>query len=283
MRKVVPIILIAVLAVGGLYYAYVRAHREQGIRGPVLTARFLDESFGYAVILKTPDHRAIVIDPASHDAADALVDMLRVDRVREVTVVVSNPSPERAAALATLGRNFRIAKVIRPELGPATEDWNRQLARAKYQPTGEVVLARGNKVQLARRVTLEALSPVREKAHGSLVFRVRFGDRSILFPGEMRNDGEANLIQLDGDLAADVLAVRGQGRYSGPSLELLSMVRPQVCVISAGHGNRPSAAVMKRLNPSNTGAGLFRTDKDGIIEIVTDGRSIQVTTQGGGP
>ena len=285
MKRLVPIIVIAVLAAGAAHYAYVRLHGKRGIEGPVLTARFLDADFGNAVTLRTPDAKIIVIDPASGRGVTALVDLLRQEHARDITVVLTNPSTDRVRALAKLQEAVGVSRVIRPELGTATEVWKQMLARRRCGPIAETALAGGDTLKLAPRIALEALGPVREKAHGgpdgSLVFRVRFGAKSIFFASQMATAGEADLISSGRNLTGSVLVVGDRGRYRGVSLELLSVVRPEIIVISSSA--RPAASMLTRLGPHNTGAALYRTYKDGIIEIDTDGRSIQVETGGGAP
>ena len=289
MRKIVLIILIMALAVGGIYLAYVRAHREQAISGPALKTRFLDERFGNAVVARTPEGKVVVIDPAPGRAADALIGMLRDERVRKVIVIISNPTRDRADVLATIQKTIKVSQIIRPELGTATAMWAGWLRREKWQPVPETILARGDSTRLSPKVRLEALNPAEKPAprggdDNSLVFRLRFGNKSILFPSDIRTEGEADVIGSGIDLESSVLVVGRHGRYESTSLEFLSMVRPEICVISAQRGShKPASSVLNRLSTINTGAPLFRTDKDGIIEIDTNGRSIQVLTGGGGP
>jgi competence protein ComEC len=289
MRKLVPIILIAALAAGAVYLAYVRANREPEISGPVLKAQFLDEQFGNAVVLTMPDGKMVVIDPAPGRAAEALLEMLQSNRMHEVSVIISNPTLNRADALAAIQSVMMVSRVIRPELGTAAGQWARWLRREKWQPMPETIVVRGDSVRLAPKVRLEVLSPARNPAprggdDNSLVFRVRFGDKSILFPSDIRTKSEAELIGSGIDLESSVLVAGRHGRNGSTSLELLSMVRPEICIVSTQHGsNRPAPSVLNRLSAVNTGAALYRTDKDGIIEIDTDGRSIQVSTGGGGP
>ena len=288
MRKLVPIMLIAAMAVGGIYLAFVRAHREPGITGPVLSVRFLDESLGNAVVLKTPEGDRFVIDPPSGRRAEALGKMLQDKRGKEITVMISNPSSESIRALEKLRRFVRVARIVRPDLGTANESWEMRLAKLSGTPILETVAARGNRIRLSPTVALHVLGPDRETArggdHGWLVFRLIYGAKSFLFPGEIRADGEAELIKSGQDLTSNVLMVGRRGQYGSTSLELLSLVRPEIVVISAKRGaNRPAPSVLDRLSAANTGAALYRTDKDGVIKIDTDGRSFQVQTGGGGP
>ena len=55
-------------------------------------------------------------------------------------------------------------------------------------------------------------------------------------------------------------------------------VNPAVAVISVGADNRyghPSAEALDRLK----GVGVYRTDRQGTIEVVTDGKTYEVKTE----
>lgn len=284
MRRSVPIIVIAVVVgLVAIYYACSRSHRTRGLEGPLLTLRVLDAEFGCAGILRTPEGKTVIVDTTSRGAA-ALVDLLKGERVRNVTVVLSDVAPTRAASLAILQEPIGVAKLIRPECGSSSDEWRKTLALAKCEVPAEVALASGDRVRLSPKVTIEALGPSRPSTSsgcsgsgGSLVFRVRFGTKSILFLPELDAAAESGLVQSGADLTSSILVVP----RSGVSLELLSMVRPQIIVVSTA--TRPPASVVARLSERNTGAALYRTDKHGIIEIDTNGRSVRVATEGGEP
>lgn len=282
MRKLVPIILIAALIAVAIYVVIVRSHREPGIEGPVLSVRFMDDSLGNAIVLKTPEGNTVVIDPPSGRASEALGNMLEGEHTREITVVLSNAS-SRDTRAAGLQQVAKLIRIIRPDTGSSGV-----IVAPKNGAIPETVVARGDRLKLSPTVRIEVMNPARgtmprEEGDGSLVFRVTFGDQSILFPSDIRTEGESALIKSRLDLTSNVLVAGRHGQYGSSSLELLSMVRPEVIVVSARRGpSRPSASVLNRLSVRNTGAALYRTDKDGIIEIDTDGRSIQVLTGGGG-
>ena len=84
------------------------------------------------------------------------------------------------------------------------------------------------------------------------------------------------------DPRCNVLVVGKHGKRGGVSLEILSMARPEICVAPVGIRERPNRLVLRQIDPKNTGAELYRTDLDGIVEVVTDGRQIAVNTREGG-
>lgn len=275
MRRLVPIILIAIIAVAGARYAYRRSHRVSPIEGPALRVRLLDAEFGCAGVLRTPEGMVAVIDPTSR-GAESLADLLKAERTRPVMVILTKTTPGCAAALATLQKSVGVSKLVRPELGPSTDAWTTRLALARCERIAELALSGGDRLRVSPKVIIEALGPSM-RCYGPMVFRVRLGAKRIFFSPQMDAAEESDLIRSGQDLSGNVLVAPKEG----VSLELLSMVQPEIIVISAA--TKPSRGVLYRLSERNTGAALYRTDKHGIIEIDTNGRSVRVSTEGGGP
>ena len=60
------------------------------------------------------------------------------------------------------------------------------------------------------------------------------------------------------------------------------MVNPQLAVISAGADNpfgHPSDEVLERLNARIGSENKFRTDEQGTIELITDGKRLWVRVE----
>jgi len=60
--------------------------------------------------------------------------------------------------------------------------------------------------------------------------------------------------------------------------EFLAAVHPSLAVISAGEDNsygHPNAELLQRLEAA--GVRVFRTDRDGAVHILTDGKRLEVT------
>jgi competence protein ComEC len=107
----------------------------------------------------------------------------------------------------------------------------------------------------------------------SIVIRLTFGNNSFLFMGdaETKNEGTRDWPKTD------VLKVGHHGSNTSTSESFLKQVSPQYAVIMAGEGNSyglPKANIMERLN--NINATLYRTDRDGTIEMISDGNQITV-------
>jgi competence protein ComEC len=106
----------------------------------------------------------------------------------------------------------------------------------------------------------------------SLVVRVGFAGRGVLFAGDLEADGEGELVgrrDVGQVVAADVLKVPHHGSRTSSSPELVEAVSPALAVISLGWRNQfhfPAPEVVERYVAR--GARVLRTDRDGAISVV---------------
>ena len=118
------------------------------------------------------------------------------------------------------------------------------------------------------------------KNNDSLVVRVQFGDRSMMLPGDAEKQAEASILSENpaAALRADVLKVGHHGSKNSTMPAFLAAVQPQVAVISAGEDNpygHPSPELLTRLEQA--GVRILRTDRDGAVHILTDGKQLDVS------
>ena len=153
-------------------------------------------------------------------------------------------------------------------------------------------LMAGDKIDLSGGVSLQVLSPrTAMQSHreadvddmgmneDSLVFRLVYGSFSMLFMADAGFPGEDRMLADNVDIQSTVLKVGHHGSRYSTSEAFLERVAPSVAMISAGTGNSfglPSSRTLTAL--SRQGIRSYRTDQDGTIELVSDGRSWHVTT-----
>ena len=112
----------------------------------------------------------------------------------------------------------------------------------------------------------------------SLVLEIRYGDVSIVLPGDIGATVEDGLAKVMPPAPVRMLKAAHHGSATSSSMRFLAALRPQIAVISCGRGNRfghPSPVVLARYRA--TGAAIYRTDEQGAITIETDGRTIAVS------
>jgi competence protein ComEC len=117
------------------------------------------------------------------------------------------------------------------------------------------------------------------KNNDSLVLRVKFGRHAFLLSGDVERQVERRMLS-DGELGRnEVLKVPHHGSKTSSTEEFLERVRPLYSLISVGLDNsygHPNPDVLQRLREQSS--VVFRTDRDGLISIRTDGTRLFVDT-----
>ncbi len=109
----------------------------------------------------------------------------------------------------------------------------------------------------------------------SVVLEVRYGDVSVVLPGDISAEVERELAVLIPPSRHRVLKAAHHGSATSTSDEWLDALRPEVVVISCGRDNRyghPAPAVLRRLEERRI--EVRRTDLEGQIVVETDGAAI---------
>ncbi len=109
--------------------------------------------------------------------------------------------------------------------------------------------------------------PIDDPNDLSIVLIIRWNDAAILLTGDAPALVERGV--LDQLPSLTVLKVGHHGSRTSTSAEMLDQTQPRMAVIPVGDGNRfghPHRTVLDRLH--ETGATVFRTDRDGDIRLI---------------
>jgi competence protein ComEC len=113
----------------------------------------------------------------------------------------------------------------------------------------------------------------------SLVLRIQFGRHAFLLTGDAGRATEQAMLYENELRHTDVLKVAHHGSRTSTTEEFLSALSPEFGVISVGRDNsygHPNGEVLERLEEHHT--AVFRTDRDGLITILSDGKRFRVET-----
>jgi len=113
----------------------------------------------------------------------------------------------------------------------------------------------------------------------SLVLKLVYGRTSFLLPADISERIESRLVAEDAEIKSDILFVPHHGGRHSSSEAFLRRVAPDSAVVSCGLENRfhnPHPDVLNRF--ARLGIPLYRTDRDGAIRMVSDGRRIRTDT-----
>jgi len=103
---------------------------------------------------------------------------------------------------------------------------------------------------------------------------------SILLPRDAEKQVEREILSENSAEAmrADVLKIGHHGSKNSTMPEFPAVVQPRVGIISAGENNpygHPGPELLERLE--NAGIRVLRTDRDGAVQVMTNGQQLEIS------
>jgi competence protein ComEC len=197
-------------------------------------------------------------DPDHVGGAPAVLDALRVDRVWDGIEVVGHEPTARVRALAAA-----------------------RGARVHFARAGERLSLGGARIRvLAPEPPAWERRAVRND--DSVVLEVRYGDVSIVIPGDAGAAVERAIAGTLDPAAVRVLVAGHHGSRTASSAPWIAAARPVAAIVSCGRDNRyghPAPEALARYRAARV--DVFRTDEDGAVALETDGREVQIATWSG--
>jgi competence protein ComEC len=262
----------------------------RGLPDGRLHVHVLDVGQGDAIFIRTPAGRQVLVDggPSPSLLLSRLGRRMPFwDRSLDV-VVLTHPDGDHITGLVDVLERYEVDAVIYREEGceeAICERWEALLEeRGVAVHRGEA----GLDVVLEEGLQMEVLHPGTELLvaesfnDNSLVTRLSYGRASLLLTGDVEAAAEERLLADGVDVRSTVLKVAHHGACTSSTAAFLEAVDPEVAVISVGKENdfgHPCDEVVERLEAAlGEGERLFRTDRDGTVEVVSDGKRVWVET-----
>lgn len=245
---------------------------------------FCDVGQGDAILAITPAGDQILIDGGPDNSVLSCLgkNLPFYDRNLEL-VVLTHPQADHLTGLVSVFKNYQVEKVLKTAAVNNTaefEAFNQALTAEKAQVSEAIAglkIGFGEKIQ-ARIIWPPVLSgPISDLNETSVVLRLDFGNFCALLTGDATNSAWFQLISQGSLSNCFLLKVAHHGSKNATDELFLSTLSPKIAVISSGKNNRyghPHEEVIKLL--SQKWIKVLRTDLQGSIEIVTDGKSVQI-------
>jgi competence protein ComEC len=309
LRVAAPSFLAVALHAGGLALLY-RGRRARGlallvachlalVAGPFpsradgrLHLTVIDVGQGDSLLLRSPSGRAVLIDAGGSrdgrfDPGERRVapELWRLGLRRLDALVVTHAHPDHVGGARFLLRAFRVSQLWEGPAPLRDPAWRRAFAPLEPSGAARVTVARGMRVEWDG-VRVSVLGPTRPRRpparvrnEDSVVLDVAFGGVHFLLTGDVVGEAE-DALRAPPSL---VVKVPHHGSRSSSRPGLVARAAPRLAVVSAGAHNpfgHPHPEVLDRYR--RLGALVLRTDRDGTIEVSTDGTRVWARAAGEG-
>ncbi len=277
----------------------------------------LDVGEGDSILVQTPSGRTLLIDSGGSRRPDGgasgrangspsdeedpigeqvLMPELRRLGVGEINVLlITHPHGDHIGGMPAVLRDEKVDAVLDGTTLPyPSAGYRRLVAEIRERKLSYAPARRGDSIDFGDGVRAAVLNPPSGTlAYGtgfddktindySAVVRLSYGRTVLLLDGDAEQEAEDDMLAHypAGYLKAAALKVGHHGSRNASSDEWLSAVGPSVAVISCGKGNlfhHPHQETLDRL--SRHGIRAYRTDQNGTVTVVSDGKSVTVTSE----
>jgi len=254
---------------------------------PKLNIIFLDVGQGDAAIVKFPNQKTMLIDAGqkfkTKDYGKKVV--IPVSKYLGIKsfdwVVMSHPHNDHIGGIISVIEDMKVDTLFDTFGGYESWTYQKIIEDAIENKIFYKKLNKGQIFYPDKNISFSVFAPDSSTAlsetninNRSIVFKLEYNLVSILFTGDLEMEGESKLIPFGDELKSDILKVGHHGSITSSTNGFLTLVNPELAVISVGRKNKfnhPSPVVIDRMEKLNI--SYHRTDVDKALWIEIDGNT----------
>lgn len=249
----------------------------EGDEASRLEVHFLDVGQGDATLIVS-DGQTMLIDSGDDGQGTALQLYLTKQGIEKLDyLVLTHTDADHIGGADVIISKFDIGNVFIGDYKKETRVYRDLMQALKDRGLSYTTPAVGESFSLGA-ATFTILAPNKEYSdpnNTSIVLLLKNGENSFLFSGDAQEQAEEDILENGISIDCDVYKVGHHGSKHSNSKEFLSAMTPDCAVISCGENNsygHPDAEVLNNLR--SMGVKVYRTDEQGTIVAVSDGRQI---------
>lgn len=245
--------------------------------------RVIDCGQADSILIKSSDD-VILIDAGESKDATEIKKVLDNMGVKEISLLVAtHPHSDHIGGMQEIVENYNIKKII---MSPQTH------TSKTYENLLNAIDAKGNTISVAEPGKEYSIGDINIKVIGpcddydelndnSVVMVASYGNIDMLLTGDAEFTAEKDYVEYLDD-SIELLKVGHHGSDTSTSDNLLSIIEPEVALISCGIDNKyghPCQETLDKFNKLNI--PVYRTDLMGDIIIRTDGNKYTIENKNG--
>ncbi len=247
----------------------------------VTTVHFFDIGQGDSALVTGPSGQQILIDggPDFRTLEQLGKAMPFFDRSIDF-LVLSHPHVDHIAAFPEVLRRYKVGQVIISGAAYENGPYEEFLTLVTEKKIPVLLPEPGKQIDLGDDLLMDLLWPppvylgeeVDEIHDSNVVFKLRYGNDSVLFVGDAEESIERQLLSKGNDVSATVLKVGHHGSRTSSGTGFLLAVDPELAVISVASKNSyglPHPSIVARLKAMDI---PIKTTMSGTVLWTMDGK-----------
>jgi beta-lactamase superfamily II metal-dependent hydrolase len=253
-----------------------------------LRVSFLDIGQGDAILVQTPSGKKMLIDGGPSDKVLTRIGEVTSYFTADIDILEeTHPDADHVTGLIPVLEKYNVRTIITSP-GVGTTNIFKDLQKHIDDEHADVHVAHtGDVVDFHDGVTVKVLYPPAnyrvkkdDTNDASVSVVLTYGAQTFLLTGDLPTTEEGKLIAAGLPKGVTVYKAGHHGSKYSSGEQLLTYIRPEYAVISAGKDNRyghPNLEAIARLQKYSK--EILSTIDRGTISFVTGGRSIEVETE----
>lgn len=245
-----------------------------------LTVDFIDVGQADSILIIN-NNEFMLIDAGNNEDGEDVVKYLENKGIKKLNYVVgTHPHEDHIGGLDdVINSDIQIENILMPKITTTTKTFEDVLDAIENKGLTVEAPSKGYEFKIGEancKVMTDSIIDKDNLNISSIVIRLTFGNNSFLFMGDSEEENEKTISWPK----TDVLKVGHHGSNTSSSEKFLNEVSPKYAVIMAGEGNSyglPKDEIVKRIE--SLGTTIYRTDKNGTIEMISNGNEIKITTE----
>ena len=248
-----------------------------------LSITVLDVGQGDSIFIECPSGKKLLVDGGGRKAGERIVvPFLRRKGIQKLDMVIlTHAHEDHVGGLPAVLEKVKVDSVLDAGYVYGSSAYRRFLELIKSNKIKYCLARGGQQLDFGGQMNARVLHPDAFFAssqneninNASIVFRLRYGEFSMLFTGDNEVEGEQGILEMfpPALLRSTILKVGHHGSRTSTSAPFLAAVRPEAAIISCGRRNKfkhPHRSTLERLKKART----YRTDERGAVTIKSDGR-----------
>ena len=277
--KRIKIILAFALLVTGVFFS--NEKQTYAAENDNFWVEFIDVGQGDCALIQCDGHY-MMIDGGPSNASSIVYTILKNKGIKTIDLMVAtHPDEDHIGGLSGALNYSSVDTVLSPVTSHDTKTFN-SLSKYVAKQGKTFTVPKAGDVYTLGSARINIIGPINNSSDSnnqSIVLKVTYGSTSFVFTGDAEEEEESSILKKFKGLECDVLKVAHHGSNSSTSNAWLKATKPTYAVIPVGKNSygHPTQNTIDKL--TRAGAIIYRTDLQGDVTFVSDGKKLSVETE----